>query len=130
MNKVIYILALILFQYSCDNPFSSKDCREEVQMTVREIAVPDSANFFEPMQVKVEVMLRDSGYAYIGPIIENTADGCMITIMGEREKCDFVAQAIGYEWHSFNIRPTKIGEYAIEVRSLFYKSLVETTYVR
>ena len=129
MKNTIGILAIVILLSSCNNPFS-EDCREEVQMTVREMIVPDSATFFEPIQVKVEVMLRDSGYAYIGPIIEATDDGCVITIMGEKEKCDFVGQAIKYEWHSFHVRPTKKDKYVLEVKSLFYESLVDTTYVR
>jgi len=128
--KKYYLISLILISsIGCNNPFSS-DCAEQIPLNIREVIVPDTAGFFEPTTIKVEVTLADSGYRYVGRYIDYSEDGCTITVMGERETCDYVFCVVTYKWYSFKIRPHRRGEYIIRTKSRHVGAWVDTIFVK
>ena len=128
MKHFVGLTILLFAIVSCsDSP--DEDCFENITMTVSQIVVPDSARLAEPMSVEVEVVRPDSRYRYIGPDTERTDLGCVITIKGVIDWCDMGYPAVVYEWHSFELRPDKTGEYIIEVIGGRVENLTDTTIV-
>lgn len=126
MKTALRVFALVILFASCDPNL----CRDEIQLIVRKIDVPDSTNIFEETEIKAEVYLEDLDWEYTGPVIESTEDGCIIKIMGEGDLCRDYTDLPYYKWISFNIYPDRKGEYTVCVKSRVTEDLIETIFVK
>ena len=131
MSRITVIILFLIFQMSCNNPFSSDDDREYT-LNVGQLVLPDTARIFQPMQIKVEVTLISSNHSYVGPILESTSEGYRITLIGKAEDVgDMKIQPVVWnEWHSFNLIPFRKGQVIIEGVRVKTDNIVDSVYVK
>ncbi len=131
MNKFPAIFFLSLLLASCRDPFAH-EWENLYQLSADQIILPDTAQIFQPMQVKVQVTLDTSNHNYKDQYIETTPDGYLIVLIGVIEDTRFPDNDPDprTEWHSFNLIPFKKGEVIIEGKRVNSENLIDSVYVQ
>lgn len=125
MKKSTFLIPLLLV-VAC-NLFKPPE-KIQTLADVEQIVVPDTVNYFEPFQISAEIIM-DHTCKYIGPVVEETSEGCSITIVVEVVEASFHEKDVS-ERHTFTLRPLKLGSYVITMKSKNLEDLVDSTYVR
>jgi len=126
MNNKIALLIPLLLVVACN--LFKPDEKLQTWADVEQIVVPDTVNYFEAFEISAEIIM-DHTCEYAGPVVEETSEGCSITIIVDIVEFSFHEKNVS-EWHTFTLRPLKLGSYIIRVKSKNLEDLVDSTYVR
>ncbi len=113
MNKKIALSIPLLLVVAC-NLFKPPE-KIQTWADVEQIVVPDTVDYFEAFEISAEISM-DHTCKYVGPVLEETSEGCSITIIVESVEVSFHEKDIS-EWHTFTLRPLELGSYIIRVKS-------------